>query len=108
MIATKVKLKPKKFHHSKRKGQPRINSSKTAYPEKNQEFNEQLEETLNTAHRNAERNAEDSWNSLRNAIYSTAVLTYGKKERKNTDWFEASITEMEPVIDAKRSALISY
>ena len=108
LIATKVKLKPKKFHHSKRKGQPRINISKTAYPEKNQEFNEQLEETLNTAHRNAERNAEDSWNSLRNAIYSTAVLTYGKKERKNTDWFEASITEMEPVIDAKRSALISY
>ena len=108
LIATKVKLKPKKFHHSKRRGQPRINISKTAYPEKNQEFNEQLEETLNTAHRNAERNAQDSWNSLRNAIYSTAVLTYGKKERKNTDWFEASITEMESVIDAKRSALISY
>ena len=108
LMATKVKLKPKKFHNSKRKGQPRINISKTAYPEKNQEFNEQLEETLDTAHRNAERNAEDSWNSLRNAIYSTAVLTYGKKERKNTDWFEASITEMEPVIDAKRSAFISY
>jgi len=108
LIVTKVKVIPKKFHHSKRTGQPRINISKTAYPEKNQEFNEQLEEILNTAHKHAKRNAEDSWNFLRNVIYSTAVLTYGKKERKNTDWFEASISEMEPVIDAKRSALISY
>ena len=103
LIATKVKLKPKKFYHSKRKGQPRINISKTAYPEKNQEFNERLGETLNTAQGNAEQSAEDSWNSLRNAIYSTAVLTYGKKERKNKDWFEAGITQMEPVIEAKRS-----
>ena len=108
LIATKVKLKPKRFYHSKRKGQPRINISKTAYPEKNQEFNERLGETLNTAQGNAEQSAEDSWNSLRNAIYSTAVLTYGKKERKNKDWFEAGITQMEPVIEAKRSALISY
>ena len=104
----KGETETKEVSSLKEKGQPRINISKTAYPEKNQEFNEQLEETLNTAHRNAERNAEDSWNPLRNAIYSTAVLTYGKKERKNTDWFEASITEMEPVIDGKRSALISY
>ena len=108
LIATKVKLKPKKFHHSKRKGQPRLNTSKTAYPNKNQEFNERLEDSLNTVHSIAEQSAEDSWNSLRNAIYSAAVLTYGKKERKNTDWFEASITEMQPVIDAKRSTLISY
>lgn len=41
-------------------------------------------------------------------IYSTAVKTVDKKERKNVDWFEANISELEPVIDAKRSALISY
>ncbi|KAK3757393.1 hypothetical protein RRG08_050095 [Elysia crispata] len=38
----------------------------------------------------------------------TAVLKYGKKERKNTYWFEANITWMERVIEAKRSPLISY
>ena len=36
------------------------------------------------------------------------MLTYGKRERKSTDWFEADISEIEPVINAKRSALIEY
>lgn len=39
------------------------------------------------------------------SIYSAAVLT---KECKSTDWFEADVTVMEPVIDTKHSALISY
>ena len=79
LIATKLKLKPKMFHHSKRIGQPRINTSKTAYPEKNREFNRHLDETLNTSH--GERSVEESWTSLRTAIYGAAVLIYGKKER---------------------------
>lgn len=55
-----------------------------------------------------EQSAEDKWNSLRNTIYSSAVLTYGKKERKNANWFEASIIKIEPIINAKRRALINY
>ena len=55
-----------------------------------------------------EQNAEDRWNSFRSIIYSAAILTYGKKEQKNADWFEANITDMEPVINAKRTALINY
>ena len=105
LIASKVKLKPKKLHHTKQKGQPRINISKTAYSQKNDEFIVRLEETLTDRQ---EENAEDRWNSIRNTIYSAAVQTYGKKERKNADWFEANIAEMEPVINAKRSAMIEY
>ena len=44
--------------------------------------------------------AEENWNTLRDIIYDTALTTYGKKQRKNT--------LMEPVIDAKRSALINF
>ena len=50
----------------------------------------------------------DRWNSLRTTIYNTAVLTYGKKEHKNTDWFEESVSILMPVIDAMRDALIMY
>ena len=82
LIASKVKIRPKKFYHSKHKGQPRINVRKTAYPDKN--------------------------HVLRNTIYSSALLTYGKKERKSTDWLEHYITEMEPVITDRRNALIDY
>ena len=35
-------------------------------------------------------------------------LWYGKKERKNTDWFEESVFTLVPVIDAKRVELIMY
>ena len=41
-------------------------------------------------------------------IYNTAVLMYGKKERKNTDWFEESVSTLVPIIDAKRDVLIMY
>lgn len=105
LVASKVKLKPKKFHYKKQKGQPQINTCKTAYADKNQEFIKRLEETL------AKReglNAEDQWNFLRNTIFDSALLTYGKKEHKSTDWFEANIMELEPVIEAKRDALINY
>ena len=104
-FAAKVKLWPKKLHHPKKKGQPRINTCKTAYPDRKWEFISRLEETVNSEE---EQNAEDRWNSLKSTIYSAAILTYGKKELKNADRFEANITEMKPVINAKRTALINY
>ena len=33
---------------------------------------------------------------------------YGKKERKNADWFDANISELEPVINGKCTALVNY
>ena len=53
-------------------------------------------EILSTQLRVMQNRAQRTAGTLRNAIYSTAVLTYGKKERKNKDWFEAGITQMEP------------
>ena len=46
LIASRVKLTPKRIYHSKQKGQPRINTCNTAYPGKIQEFAERLEESL--------------------------------------------------------------
>ena len=54
------------------------------------------------------QSAVDRWNSPRTTIYNTAVSVYGRKERKNTDWFEESVSALVPVIDAKRDALIMY
>ena len=39
---------------------------------------------------------------------NTALTKYGKKERKITDRYEANITVMEPVTDAKRYALVNF
>ena len=71
--------------------------------------NQQFIESIRTALFGIEsESAEENWNTLRDIIYDTALTTYGKKQRKNTDWYEANITLMEPVIDAKRSALINF
>ena len=34
--------------------------------------------------------------------------TFGKRARKNEDWFDAGIEEMEPAINTKRTALLEY
>jgi len=43
--------------------------------------------------------------SPRNTIYSAAVIVYGKREHKNANWFNASITVTESVVAAKRAVL---
>ncbi|KAI8519266.1 hypothetical protein Bbelb_025230 [Branchiostoma belcheri] len=106
LIIPTIKLRPKKLHHMKKKGKPRINISKTTLPDKNQKFLEQLEGSLKNT--DQIQCAEQMWESLCNTIHSTAVKIYGKKERNNTDWFEAHISVLEPIIEKKRVALLSY
>ena len=36
------------------------------------------------------------------------MLAFGKKERLSQDWFNAFITDMDPVIEAKRQAYLAY
>ena len=102
LIGSIVKLTPENIYHSKQKG---INTSKAAYSDKIQEFAERLEESLMYHH---EQSVDDRSSSLRNTICSGALLTFGKRERKTTDWFDAYITEMEPAIIAKRNVLVDY
>ena len=105
LVASWVKVAPKRLHHTKKKCQPRINTNQTLDPEKNVLFIHRIGETLIS---NPSQSAVDRWNSLQTTIYNTAVLTHGKKEHKNTDWSEENASTLVPVIDAKRDALIMY
>ena len=51
--------------------------------------------------------ATEKWDILRDTMHRTALATFGKKNLKD-DWFDAKSTEMRPVIEAKRKALIEY
>lgn len=55
-------------------------------------------------------NAEERSNYVRDAIYNSTMdtLAFGKRERRNSDWFEASIADLEPAIEAKIIILINY
>ena len=105
LICARVRMQHKRLFHSKQNGHIRINIINTTYPEKNQQFNESIRTAL---YEIETESAEANWNTLRDIIYDTALTTYGNKQRKNTDWYEANITLMEHVIDAKRSALINF
>ena len=36
------------------------------------------------------------------------MSTFDKREKQNADWIEANLEKMEPLIQAKRTALINY
>ena len=105
MVASKVRLQPKRIHHSKHKGRPRINTAVTSVPELRERFADAIQEALSDCPTSC---AEDRWNHIRDATYKSAVDTFGKRERKNPDWFEAGIEELEPAISSKRTALLNY
>ena len=83
-----------------------MNTAKTTDPATNTEFTERLRESLP---KNQEDNAEEHWESLKKVIFETAIaISYGKKEHKNLDWFKANFSELKPIIEGKRQALICY
>ena len=99
LVAAKVRLNPRRIHNAKQKGRPRINTSFTCLPGVRAHFLDSLQETLNCCLTDT---AEERWGHICEAIYNSAMDSFGKREKKITDWFEAGITELEPVISAKR------
>ncbi|XP_063591295.1 uncharacterized protein LOC134768396 [Penaeus indicus] len=68
------------------------------------EFVASIEQTLLDL---TEQDAVARWNTIREANYAS-ILAFGKRERKNHDWFDANLSATEPVIEAKRKALLAY
>lgn len=48
------------------------------------------------------------WGFLRDIIYTSALSAFGKRERRNADWYEAHWEEMQPVTEARREALVAH
>ena len=107
LVASNVRISPKRLHHSKRMGRPRINISCASNPTKTQQLIHRLEAALSEGE-TADDAIDSRWPLLRDAVYNSAITVYGKKERKNADWYEAHWEDMEPVTEAKRKALLAY
>ena len=106
LVCSRVRLKPKKLHRSKRSGQPRINIAATAVSQLCDAF----AKTVKTALENHPplETAEEKWSLLRDTIHNTALTTFGKIDRKNPDWYDESLPEIQPIINAKREAFMNY
>ena len=105
LVLSKIILSPKRLHHAKPKGLPKINTAHTNDAERIKYFTSSFESNF---HNNLSTDATTKWNNLRNATYKAAMEAYGRRVRTNADWYEANLNVMEPLTAAKRSALIQY
>ena len=105
LVCSKLRLEPKKIYKSKSKKRLRINASNTSIPELCEHFVQAIDAALEDC---PSSGVEESWKFVRNAIYKSAIDTFGKVERQNKDWFVAGIAVLEPAVTAKRIALLNY
>ena len=100
LIISKVILKPMRLHHSKPKGPSRINVAHTGVAEKTHEFISLISDICPASQ---DDSAETRWRHLSSSIHKCAIQAYGKKTRKNNDWYDANLPLLEPVIKAKKT-----
>ena len=105
-ICCRLKLQPKKFYNTKSTGKARINVSLMPQPEHHQRLSETFQNVYKAPAASA--SATEARNTLRDSVHHAAVDTFGKQKRRSPDWFEAKATQIIPIIEANRSALIRY
>lgn len=106
LVCCKIRLQPKKFHRTRKQGNPRIDISKMSQLDLVEQFAEAFQKELDASQPGD--SATEKWEILRDTMHRTALATFGKRTSKTYDWFEAKSTEMTPVTEAKRAALAEY
>ena len=105
LVHSKIRLQPKKIHHSRKETLPCINTCCSRDLVKIGEFLDTLQHTLSQEDDHS-RNAAELWGFISSITSDTAIKVFGKG--KNANWVEAFWLEKEPVITAKRTALLKY
>ena len=82
LVASKVRLVPKRVHHTKQKPRPRITTTRKGKPELSERFVKAIDEALEDCPTDS---ATSRWNHVSEAIFHTAFDTFGRKERKQED-----------------------
>ncbi len=98
---------PPKLHRSKPKGHPHINASHASDALKTRELLGALRASLDRG-RGKATNTNAKWEQVCSVLYQVGLEVVGRKEKTNTDWFEANRQEMEPAVEAKRKARLGY
>ena len=106
MVCCKIRMQPKKFHHTKTKGIPLVDVSKMSQPDLTEQFAQTFEKEFGSLQPGD--SATEKWEVLRGTMYRTALASFGKRSSKSHDWFEARSTVIAPVIEARRAALAEY
>ena len=103
LVLSTMKLQPKPYHRNK-KCSMKIDVIRSRIPHLRNEYCDALNQELGDTNICDNPNPEDIWNNLKKAIHSTGLNTFGKRKRKDPDWYAASLETMEPVVEKKRLA----
>ncbi|XP_047490815.1 uncharacterized protein LOC125040304 [Penaeus chinensis] len=105
LVCCKVKLSPKNMFFSKAKGKPRLNTANMQDPVLVSQFTNLFEKEYSIIESDQ---AEKRWQSLKSAMHSCALATFGRKKTKSSDWFETKSKILNPVIVKKRQMQCVY
>ena len=108
LVLCKIKLQPKKLHWAKPGGKVKIDVTKTQIESSANAFTSIIGTEFQRSPPDLQANAEVQWNQIRDTVHSQALKTFGKKERKNQDWFAACISKITPVLEEKRMAMLKH
>jgi hypothetical protein len=95
------------MYHCKHEGKAKLDIAGTSNQVKVDCFTKKLDTNMNK-NRQKPQSATERWENYRDSIYEAAISTFGKKTSKSNDWFAAYADELQPLIDAKRQALVAY
>ncbi|XP_046962200.1 uncharacterized protein LOC124531734 [Vanessa cardui] len=106
LVATKVRLVPRRVHSSKPLGRKKINLFKTRDMEVVESFGRLVREEVATWDSTA--SAQVEWEKLKSLLTDTAGKVFGYQKIKPYDWFLENEEHLVPLIDSKRQAALNF
>ena len=104
--AVLVTLQPKKMHRAKPPGTAHVDISQTFPPHRLESYTSTLSRAFTS--RPSEGDAQQQWGQLRDSIYSSLSLAFGRKKSKSQGWFEANASNLTPLLEEKQAALLAH
>ena len=83
LVCCMIRIQPKKFHHTKTKGIPRIDVSKMSQSDLTEQFPQAFGKELGSLQPGD--SALQKWEALRDTMHRTALATFGKRSSKSHD-----------------------
>ena len=106
IVCSKLRLEPRKFHHTKQVQRPKIDVTKTRHPDLSTNFEELFSSTFVGDYA---ATSTEQWDNLKSTMYSTALQAFGKKMGgQRNDWYDSNSARLDPLIASKRKALQAY
>ena len=104
LVVCKVNFQLRKFNFSRNASRRSIDIANIRNSVKLREFNDKI------AHLGASPDvgAEETWKKFRDTLYSSAAEIFGRRTRRNSDWFEINMETLTPLLENKRMAWIKY